>query len=107
MLRPPAASYTADAQAKTANLANSKYAWCTAVPGLLVWPTVMWAGYMNVVNNYMPKQLYLLTTMSIVLMVLISIVFVAAFRRWSVLLKIDKMVTDQYGDKVVALIESN
>ena len=88
-------------------LGKAKYAWCTAVPGLLVWPTVMWAGYMNVVNNYLPKQLYLLTTMSIVLMVLISIVFVAAFRRWSVLLKIDKMVTDQYGDKVVALVEGN
>ena len=40
------------------------------------------------------------------LMVLISIVFVAAFRRWSVLLKIDKMVTDQYGDKVVALVDN-
>ncbi|MFB0934252.1 MAG: carbon starvation protein A [Propionivibrio sp.] len=85
-------------------LGKARYAWTTAVPGLLVWPTVMWAGYLNVVNNYMPKQLYLLTTMSIVLMVLISIVFVAAFRRWSSLLKIDRMVTDQYGDKVLSLV---
>ena len=87
-------------------LGKAKYAWTTAVPGLLVWPIVMWAGYLNVVNNYLPKQLYLLTTMSIVLMVLISIVFVGAFRRWSVLLKIDKMVTDSYGDKVVALVDN-
>ena len=87
-------------------LGKAKYAWTTAVPGLLVWPIVMWAGYLNVVNNYLPKQLYLLTTMSIVLMVLISIVFVGAFRRWSVLLKIDKMVTDPYGDKVVALVDN-
>ena len=87
-------------------LGKAKYAWTTAVPGLLVWPIVMWAGYLNVVNNYLPKQLYLLTTMSIVLMVLISIVFVGAFKRWSVLLKIDKMVTDSYGDKVVALVDN-
>ncbi len=85
-------------------LGKAKYAWTTAVPGLLVWPTVMWAGYLNVVNNFMPKQLYLLTTMSIVLMVLITIVFIAAFRRWSELLKIDSLVTDQHGDKVLSLV---
>jgi len=85
-------------------LGKARYAWTTAVPGLLVWPTVMWAGYLNVVNNFMPKQLYLLTTMSIVLMVLITIVFIAAFRRWGELLKIDRLVTDQHGDKVLSLV---
>ncbi len=85
-------------------LGKAKYAWTTAVPGLLVFPIVMWAGYLNITGNYLPKQLYLLTSMSGILMVLISIVFVAAFRRWSELLKIEQLVTDKFGDKVLATI---
>jgi len=85
-------------------LGKARYAWVTAGPGLLVYPTVMWAGYLNITLNYMPKQLYLLSTMSVVLMVLITLVFFGAFRRWGSLLKIDKMVTDQYGDKVLTLV---
>jgi carbon starvation protein len=85
-------------------LGKAKYAWVTAVPGLLVFPIVMWAGYLNITGNYMPKQLYLLTTMSGILMVLISIVFVAAFARWYELLQIDKRVTDKFGDQVLTLV---
>lgn len=85
-------------------LGKAKYAWVTAVPGLLVFPIVMWAGYLNITGNYLPKQLYLLTSMSALLMVLISIVFVAAFRRWAELLRIEKQVTDRFGDKVLALV---
>jgi carbon starvation protein len=85
-------------------LGKAKYAWVTAVPGLLVFPIVMWAGYLNITGNYLPKQLYLLASMSVILMVLISIVFVAAFRRWSELLKIEQHVTDKFGDKVLAIV---
>ena len=85
-------------------LGKAKYAWITAIPGLLVFPTVMWAGYMNVVGNFLPKGLMLLVTMSIILMVLITIVFIAAFRRWSELLKTKDTVTDAYGDKVLAIV---
>ena len=85
-------------------LGKAKYAWVTAVPGLLVFPVVMWAGYLNITGNYLPKQLYLLTTMSGILMVLITIVFIGAFARWYELLKIEKMVTDKFGDKVLALV---
>ncbi|MBK6334542.1 MAG: carbon starvation protein A [Betaproteobacteria bacterium] len=84
-------------------LGKARYAWVTAVPALLVFPIVMWAGYLNVTTNFMPKNLYLLATLSVVLMVLITIVFVAAFRRWHSLLKIERSVTDNYGDKVLAL----
>ena len=86
-------------------LGKAKYAWTTAVPGLLIFPTVMWAGYLNVTGNFLPKNLYLLASMSVLLMVLISIVFVAAFRRWSELLKIDTMVTDEHGDKVLVTVK--
>ncbi len=85
-------------------LGKAKYAWTTAVPGLLVWPIVMWAGYLNITTNFYPKGLMLLVTMSVVLMVLITIVFIAAFRRWAELLSVKKMVTDRYGDKVLALV---
>ena len=85
-------------------LGKAKYAWTTAVPALLVFPTVMWAGYMNVIGNFLPKGLMLLVTMSILLMVLITIVFIAAFRRWSELLKTKDTVTDAYGDKVLAIV---
>ena len=85
-------------------LGKSRYAWVTAGPSLLVYPTVMWAGYLNITTNYMPKQLYLLTTMSVVLMVLITLVFAGALQRWSSLRKIDKPVTDKFGDEVLVLV---
>jgi carbon starvation protein len=85
-------------------LGKAKYAWVTAVPGLLVFPIVMWAGYLNITGNYLPKQLYLLTGMSGLLMFLITIVFIAAFARWYELLRIERLVTDKFGDKVLDLV---
>jgi carbon starvation protein len=52
----------------------------------------------------MPKNLYLLATMSVILMVLMTIVFISAFRRWYTLLKIEEKVTDKFGDKVLELV---
>ena len=84
-------------------LGKARYAWVTAGPGLLVYPIVMWAGYLNITGNYLPKELYLLTGMSILLMFLITIVFIAAFVRWYSLLKIEGTVIDPHGDEVLAL----
>jgi len=84
-------------------LGKARYAWVTGVPGLLVYPMVMWAGYLNITGNYLPKELYLLSGMSILLMFLITIVFIAAFARWYTLLKIEGTVTDPHGDEVLAL----
>ena len=86
-------------------LDKAKYAWVTAGPGLLVYPIVMWAGYLNITGNYMPKQLYLLATLSGVLMFLVTVVFIAAFVRWNELLRIENRLTDQFGDKVLALVK--
>ena len=85
-------------------LGQARYAWTTAVPALLVLPLVIWAGYLNVVNNYLPKGLYLLSGMSVVLVILMTIVAIAAFRRWAALLQINKTVKDSYGDEVLALV---
>ena len=68
-------------------------------------PICMWAGYLNITKNYLPKNLYLLAGMSVTLMILMTIVFVEAFRRWYTLLHIEKTITDGYGDQVLALAE--
>ncbi|MFH2123797.1 MAG: carbon starvation protein A [Pseudomonadota bacterium] len=80
-----------------------KYAWTTAVPGLMMIPICMWAGYLNITSNFLPKGLYLLATLSIILMILMSIVFIEAFRRWCALIQTDRAITDSYGDQVLAL----
>lgn len=58
-----------------------RLSWVTAVPGILMIPVTMTAGYYNVINNYNAKN-YLLATLSVVLMVLMAIVFVEAFLKW-------------------------
>ncbi|MEI7428889.1 MAG: carbon starvation protein A [Betaproteobacteria bacterium] len=85
-------------------LGKAKYAWVTALPVLFVLPMVMWAGYLNITGNFLPKNLYLLASMSVILMVLMTIVFLAAFHRWYTLLKIEEKVTDKFGDKVLELV---
>lgn len=67
-------------------MGKAKYAWVTAVPGIIMVPITMSAGYLNIVDNFLPKGLYLLVTLSVILMVLMAIVFVEAFKRWYQLL---------------------
>lgn len=86
-------------------LSKARYAWVTAVPGLFMVPICIWAGYLNIVDNYLPKHLYLLAIMSVILMVLMTIVFLAAFRRWGELLQVKEAVSDRYGDRVLAVVE--
>ena len=74
------------------------------IESVFMLPLVIWAGYLNVVNNYLPKGLYLLSGMSVVLVILMTIVAIAAFRRWAALLQINKTVKDSYGDEVLALV---
>ncbi|MGC8603276.1 MAG: carbon starvation CstA family protein [Desulfomonilaceae bacterium] len=68
-------------------MGKSKYAWVTGFPGLFMVPVVMSAGYLNIVNNFLPKGLYLLVALSIVLMVLMAEVFIEAFKKWYQLFK--------------------
>ncbi|MHC1742457.1 MAG: carbon starvation protein A [Syntrophobacteraceae bacterium] len=63
-------------------MGKARYAWVTAVPGILMVPVTMSAGYLNVVNNFWPKGLYLLVTLSIVLMIMMALVFIESFRKW-------------------------
>jgi carbon starvation protein len=81
-----------------------KYAWITAVPGVLMAFITMYAGYLNVVDNYLPKHLYLLMVMSIIIEVLMVIVFVGAIKKWFELLKVKTTVVDEYGEKVLEIV---
>ncbi len=84
---------------------KAKYAWMTAVPGIILAIITMWAGYLNVVNNYLPAHMYLLVTLSVIIMILMVIVFVGAFKRWAELLKMQNPVLDPYGEPVLEVVQ--
>ncbi len=85
-------------------MGKSRYAWMTAVPGLAMVGITVWAGYLNIVNNYLPKGLYLLATLATIVLVLMAFVIVGTVRRWLVLLEIKTPVTDEYGEKVLEVV---
>lgn len=82
-----------------------KYMWITAVPGIFMSFVTMYAGYLNISTNYLPKEKYLLASLSVIIMVLMAIVFATAFRRWYKLLQIRQPVTDRYGELVLDVVE--
>jgi carbon starvation protein len=84
---------------------KAKYAWITAVPGIFMVFVTMIAGYESIVGNYLPKQLYLLAVMAVIVMALMAIVIVGAIKKWAELLRIKKPVTDAYGEQVLAIVE--
>jgi carbon starvation protein len=70
-------------------LGKKRYMWITAVPGLIMLPITFDAGYLNIVN-YLKMQSptgYLLTGISVVLMILMALVLFEAILKWHELLK--------------------
>ena len=63
-------------------MGKGKYALITAIPGLFMIPVTFSAGYLNIVNNYLPKGLYLLVFLTAILMLLTVIIFIEAFKKW-------------------------
>lgn len=86
-------------------LNRGKYALCSAIPGVFMAIITFWAGYIQVMDIYIPKQQYLLATLAVVAMVLMLIVFVGAFRKWYQLLKVRTSHNDFYGENVKELVE--
>ncbi|WP_210151640.1 carbon starvation CstA family protein [Chryseobacterium scophthalmum] len=86
-------------------LNRGKHALCSAIPGVFMAIITFWAGYIQVMDIYIPKQQYLLATLAVVAMVLMLIVFVGAFRKWYQLLKVKTSHTDFYGETVKELVE--
>jgi carbon starvation protein len=85
-------------------MGKARYAWMTAVPGLSMVVITFWAGYLQVFNNYIPKGLYLLAVLAIIVMALMAVVIVGTVRRWMELLNIKKTVVDPYGDPVLEVV---
>lgn len=86
-------------------MGKAKYAWITAVPGIFMTFVTMTAGYQNITMNYLPKGKYLLASLSVIIMTLMAVVIVAAFKRWYTLLNIKQPVQDKYGDMVLQVVE--
>ncbi|HTP66328.1 MAG TPA: carbon starvation protein A [Geobacteraceae bacterium] len=84
---------------------KARYAWITALPGIFMIPVTMSAGYLNITGNYIPKGLTLLAVLSVILMVLMAVVFIAAFRKWYELLCLKEPLADEYGDMVLQVVE--
>ncbi|MFZ5427877.1 MAG: carbon starvation protein A [Thermodesulfobacteriota bacterium] len=85
-------------------IGKAKYAWITAVPGVALAGMTMWAGYLSITGTFLPKGLYLLATLAIIVMTLMVIVMIGAFRRCMKLLKMEKTVPDQYGEPVLEVV---
>ena len=93
--------------------ADARYSIClpsavknsAAVPGIFTAIVTMVAGYENIVYNYLPKGLYLLAGLSVVIMALMFVVFIGAFLRCYELLYVKTLVMDKYGKKVLAVVQ--
>lgn len=64
------------------NSGKARYAWVTLLPLSFVSVIEMTAGYQNIVYNYMPKQLYLNTGITVCLMAGLVIVIIGSARKW-------------------------
>lgn len=85
-------------------MGKARYAPLTAVPGLAMVVITGWAGYLQIVNTYLPAGKYLLTFLAVVILALMAVVIVGTVRRWIELLEIKKPVVDAYGDKVLEIV---
>lgn len=83
---------------------KARYAWVTAVPGVFMAGITFWAGYLNIFNNYLPAKNYLLASLTVIVMVLMTIVFYRAVRRWIELLRIVQRVKDNWGETVLEVV---
>jgi carbon starvation protein len=86
-------------------MGKAKYAFMTAGPGIVMAVITLWAGYLNVVNNFIPKQLYLLASLSVIIMALAAIVITSSFLRWRELMKIKEPMRDKYGELTLVPVE--
>jgi len=82
-----------------------KYAWITALPGVVMTITTLYAGYLNITKNYLPGGKYLLAVLSIIVMILVVIILYAAAKRCYHLLQMKTAVKDRFGDVVLEVVK--
>ncbi len=85
-------------------LNRGKYALVSAIPGLFMAIITFWAGYIQVVDIYLPNRQYLLASLAILAMVLMAFVFVGAFRKWHQLIGRQVQGVDSHGEPVRELV---
>lgn len=73
--------------------------------GIFMAVITFWAGYLQVKDIYLPQGQYLLSSLAIVAMVLMCMVFIGAFRKWYQLYTTKTIATDYYGESVKELVE--
>lgn len=76
-------------------MGKGKYALITAIPGLFLIPVTFIAGYLNIVGNYLPKGLYMLSFLTVILMFLTAIIFFEAFKKWYELIQTPDKTTNR------------
>jgi carbon starvation protein len=84
-------------------LGKARYAWITAVPGLFMAAICFWAGGIQIFGGYIPAGQWVLAILGLVIVALMASVFAMTIKRWIELLKVKEPLTDQFGDRVLAL----
>ncbi|WP_353683307.1 carbon starvation protein A [Thermodesulfovibrio sp. 3907-1M] len=68
-------------------MGKAKYIWVTMVPMVFLLVTTIVAGYQNIVNNYLPKNNYLLAVLSAVMIVMVILIVADSVRVWISILR--------------------
>jgi carbon starvation protein len=86
-------------------MGKAKYMWVTAVPGIALAFITLYADYLNITTNYIPKHDVTKVVISLVIGIMMVIIFAATIKRWIELLKIKERVTDKWGEQVIIPLE--
>ena len=81
------------------------YALAAALPGIFMVVVTFWAGYLQVFEQYLPQEQYLLAALGLSVMLLMVLVLAGAFVKWRQLCREKFLVRDAYGELVKALAE--
>ena len=84
---------------------KAKYAWITAVPGIIMACITIWVGYLQIIGVYIPQGKLLLATLGCIILLLMFLVFIGAIKRWIELLRIRTTTVDTYGDTVRVVVD--
>lgn len=62
-------------------MGKARFAWVTIIPWAFLTVVIFWADYLNMFNIYLPKQEWLLFTVSAIMALLVIIVSISSIRR--------------------------
>jgi carbon starvation protein len=75
-----------------------QYIWTTLVPFIFVAITTLYAAYLNIVTNYLPKGNMVLVTISIAIIILAITIIIDSIMKWYRWLVTDKLTKEQVKD---------